>query len=79
MLLNEMFGSSQIEDKLKSGYIDPKQDQSPMKLSDLRKTKLTLLQINRLRMMNDVRKFEQESRIKDIQKQYKAPAAAPTA
>lgn len=52
-----------------------KDDNTPLKLSDLRKTKLTLAQLNRLRIMNDVRKLEHEQKIDSIQKQYKPPAA----
>lgn len=56
-------------------YIE-KQDHSALKLSDLRKTKLTLAQINRLRIMNDVRKLEYEQKLSQVQGQY-APTAAP--
>jgi len=52
-----------------------KDDQTPMKLSDLRKTRLSLEQINRLRMMNDVRNLEHEQHLKKVNKQYKAAAA----
>ena len=45
-----------------------------MKLSDLRKTRLTLAHLNRLRMANDVRKFEFEKKLETIQSQYAAPA-----
>ena len=51
-----------------------KDDQTPMKLSDLRKTRLSLDQINRLRMMNDVRQLEHEQHLKKVKKQYGAPA-----
>ena len=43
-----------------TGYATEKDDNSAVKLSDLRKTKLTLKQLNRLRIMNDVRKLEHE-------------------
>ena len=75
MILNEMFGPN--NEKYQDGNYDAREDQTTLKLKDLRKTKLTLMQINRLRMMHDVRKFEQQDRVKDIQKQYKAAAAAP--
>ena len=52
------------------GYNDQQQDQSIPKLNDVRKTRLTLSQINSLRMMNDVRRFEEETRLTDIQRQY---------
>ena len=55
------------------GYNTEKDDNTVLKLSDLRKTKLTLAQINRLRIMNDVRKLEHEKKIENVQAQYKAP------
>jgi hypothetical protein len=57
------------------GYNEPQQDQSIPKLSDVRKTRLTLSQINSLRLMNDVRRFEEEQRLTDIQRQYGAKPA----
>ena len=71
MRLTEMF------DSRSPGYETEKDDDTPMKLSDLRKTRLTLLQLNRLRMMNDVRRLEQEKKIEQVQQQYQAPPAAP--
>jgi hypothetical protein len=56
------------------GREDPSEDHSTIKLDDRRKTRLTLAQINRLRMMNDVRKVEHEQQLKRVSKQYKAPA-----
>jgi hypothetical protein len=48
-----------------------------MKLGDLRKTRLTLAHLNRLRMANDVRKFEFEKKLETIKSQYGAsPEAA---
>lgn len=65
MILNEIFNSN-------DAYENPADDQSVPKLSDVRKVKLTLAQINKLRMLSDVRKFEQEKRLKQIQQQYGA-------
>lgn len=59
------------------GYKSEKEDQTALKLSDLRKTKLTLKQLNRLRVMNDVRKLEHEQKLETVRTQYKAPAAEP--
>lgn len=56
------------------GYRDEKEDNSALKLSDVRKTRLSLSQINRLRIMNDVRKYEHEKKLNSITKQYKPPA-----
>jgi hypothetical protein len=59
------------------GYQSDSLDQTPLKLSDLRKTRLTLADLNRLRMANDVRKVEHENKLEKVAKQYKPPAAAP--
>jgi hypothetical protein len=60
-----------------AGYDTAKDDNTAVKLSDLRKTKLTIKQINRLRIMNDVRKLEHEQKLETVRKQYKVPVAAP--
>ena len=67
----------EVFEDLPKGYRDEKEDNTPLKLSDLRKTKLTLKQINRLRIMNDIRKLEHEQKIEAVQTQYKAPPAQP--
>ncbi len=56
-------------------YATEKDDNSAEKLSDLRKTKLTIKQLNRLRIMNDVRKLEHEQKLETVRTQYTAPAA----
>lgn len=71
MIVTELF------DPAKPGYQTDGLDQTPLKLSDLRKTRLTLADLNRLRMADDVRKVEHESKLEKVSKQYKAPAAAP--
>jgi hypothetical protein len=65
----------EIFDSNTSGYRTEKDDNTSLKLSDLRKTKITLKQLNRLRIMNDVRKLEHENKIEQVQTQYKAPPA----
>jgi len=67
----------EIFEPMPGGYQTEKDDHTAIRLSDLRKTKLTLKQLNRLRIMNDVRKLEHEKKIETVQTQYKAPAAAP--
>jgi hypothetical protein len=67
----------EIFEPMPSGYQSEKDDHTAVKLTDLRKTKLTLKQLNRLRIMNDVRKLEHEKKIETVQTQYKIPAAAP--
>lgn len=72
MRLIEMF-----DDDNMTGYRTEKDDNTVMNLNDQRKTKITLRQINRLRIMNDVRKLEHEKDLEQVQNQYKAPAAPP--
>ena len=59
----------------KPGYQNEKDDNTVMKLGDLRKTRLTLAHLNRLRMANDVRKFEFEKKLETVKDQYGAPPA----
>jgi len=72
VILQEVF------EKDETGYYDPEDDNSQLKMSDLRKTRLTLLQLNKLRKMDDVRAYEQSEKVKNVQLQYapKAEAAA---
>ena len=69
MIFNELFEDA------RTPYQDLSQDNSQPRLGDLRKTKLTIKQLNRLRIMNDVRKLEHEKKVSSVQQQYKAPAA----
>lgn len=71
MFINDLF-----EDNTSPVYHDEKQDQSTQKLSDTRKSRLTLAQIKRLRMMNDLRKYEEQKKVESLSKQYKPAAAA---
>ncbi len=70
MLILELF------DGRMPGYRTEKDDNSVTKLGDLRKTKITLAHLNKLRMANDVRKFEHEDKLKKVSSQYKPPAQA---
>jgi hypothetical protein len=63
----------ELYERSPSAYQDVAQDNSQPRLGDLRKTKLTLRQINKLRKLNDVRKFEFKERLKRVQKQYSPP------
>jgi len=58
-------------------FQDLSQDNSVEKLHDLRKTRLTLAQINQLRKMNDQRTVEYVEKRKLITKQYGAVAPQP--
>ena len=67
-------------DSVYNGHRTEKDDQSTIKLADTRKTpRLTLAQINKLRIANDVRKFEHEKKLTAINKQYAAAAPAEAA
>ena len=71
MLLNEFF------QKEPSAYQDLSQDNSQTQKGDLRKTRLTLRQLNKLRKMNDVRMYEFKEKLKLVKKQYAPPPAPP--
>jgi hypothetical protein len=70
MILTEMFKDDE------TGYYDPEDDNSTLKLSDLRKTRLTLLQLNKMRKMDDVRAYEKSKKIEQVQLQYAPKAEA---
>ena len=72
MILNELY------DRSPESYQDVSQDNSQPRLGDLRKTKLTLRQINKLRRMNDVRTYEFKEKLKRVKAMY-APPAQPIA
>lgn len=73
MNLNEVF-----QDLPTDARQTEKDDNTALKLSDLRKTKLTISQLNRLRIMNDVRKLEHEQDLKRVKEQYKIAVPPPT-
>jgi hypothetical protein len=64
MLLNEMFDENPV------GYSTEKDDNSVIKLNDLRKTRLTLSRIRKLRILNDIRKLELAKKRKRLATQY---------
>jgi hypothetical protein len=71
MLLNEFFR------KDPEAFQDLSQDNSQPQESDLRKTRLTLRQLNKLRKMNDVRTYEYKEKLKLVRQQYAPPPAPP--
>jgi hypothetical protein len=62
-----------------AGYADEQDDQTAVKLADVRKPriKLTLAEINRLRRMLDIRRLEKHTKLALTKKQYAAPAGQP--
>ena len=73
MNLNELYSHTP------AGYRSEKSDNTVIKKDDTRKTRLTLSQLNKLRVMNDTRKLEHEKKLEKVSNQYKAaaPAAGP--
>ena len=71
MILNELY------QRVPGAYQDLSQDNSQPQLGELRKSRLTLRQINKLRQMNDIRNYEYKEKLKDIRQQYAPPAAPP--
>jgi hypothetical protein len=53
-------------------YQDKEDDNSRLDISDTRKTRLTLRQIQKLRLMNDIREVEQQSEIDRLKQIYGA-------
>jgi hypothetical protein len=71
MILNEIYKKSP------EAYQDVSQDNSQPQLGNLRKTRLTLRQLNKLRQMQDVRSYEYKEKLKQVKKQYAPAPAAP--
>jgi len=71
MILNELY------QRAPEGFQDLSQDNSQPQIGDLRKTHLTLRQLRKLRMMNDVRTYEYKEKLALIRKQYAPPPAPP--
>ena len=64
MILNELYS------KTIPGYQDLEDDNTQLTKDDLRKTRLTLRQINKLRQMNDIRNIEHKAKLEKIQVMY---------
>ena len=71
MILNELYERSP------GAYQDLNQDNSQTTAHSLRKTRLTLRQLNKLRQMNDIRGVEYKEKLKNIRKQYAPAPVAP--
>ena len=75
LFITEMESSTGIIEPTPAGYSTETEDESTLKLSDMRKTRLTLAKINKLRMLNDIRTVEHSQKIKSLAAQYSPPAA----
>ncbi len=54
-------------------------DKSVLKRSDTRKTRLTLRQINQLRMQTEAHEYERDSELEFVRQMYGTPVEAPAA
>lgn len=68
MRLTEMW------EKLPGSYQDISDDNSRTKLHQLRKTRLTLKQLTKLRLMNDIRNAERLEKLQFVRRMYQPPA-----
>ncbi len=65
MLINEFFNNMTLDGRRTEG-----DDNTALTLGDLRKSRLTLSQLHKLRLMNVVRKLEKTRKITAVKKQY---------
>jgi len=63
-------------EKSPSAYQDLGDDNSRTKMKQLRSTRLTLKQIKKLRLMNDLRSVEKQEELEFVRKMYAPPPAA---
>lgn len=77
MLLNEFFYfNNENNDFAKDRRYDNAKDSSVLNRSDTRKTRLTLRQLNQLRMQSEAHEMEKESELSFIQQMYGTPVDA---
>lgn len=70
MIVNELFQPTP------PAFKTDKQDHSTLTTKKTRTTRLSLSQLNRLRIMNDARKLEHEKKLENLTVQYKPVAPA---
>lgn len=79
MLLNEFFYfNEKNNDFANDRRYDSSRDSSIVKKSDTRKIRLTLRQINQLRLQSEAHDAEQQSEMSFIQQMYATPTEAET-
>lgn len=77
MLLNEFFyHNEKTNDLAVDRRYESSRDESIVKKSDTRKVRLTLRQINQLRMQSEAHEFEKESELGFIKQMYGQPIEA---
>lgn len=80
LLLEFLYFNDNNNDFATDRRYDNAKDKSVLKKSDTRKTRLTLRQINQLRMQSEAHEYELESEMAFVRQMYGAPveAAEPT-
>jgi len=73
MLLMELMSTEKSVENIEKPY----QDNTALRLSDTRKTRLTFEQLSKLRKLADLKAAEYQESIKDIRRQF-APAPVNT-
>ncbi len=76
MLLNEFFNYGDKNELTQDRRYESSRDTSVLKLSDTRKIRLTLRQINQLRMQSEAHEAEEQSELGFVQQMYATPAEA---
>jgi len=77
MLLCEFFYfNNNTNDFAVDRRYDNSEDKSVLKRSDTRKTRLTLRQINKLRMQSEAHEYERESELEFVKQMYGTPVEA---
>ena len=76
MLLKEFFNYNDTNDLAQDRRYESSRDTSILKMSDTRKIRLTLRQINQLRMQSEAHEAEEQSELGFIQQMYATPAEA---
>jgi hypothetical protein len=77
MLLNEFFYfDNDSNDFAKDRRYNNSRDSSVVKRDDTRKTRLTLRQINQLRMQSEAHEMEKQTELSFIQQMYGTPVEA---
>ena len=75
LLLEFLYFNDNTNDFAVDRRYDNSKDKSVIKKGDTRKIKLTLRQINQLRMQSEAHEYEMESELGFVRQMYGAPAA----
>jgi len=71
MILRELFYfDKETVEPIEDNRYEPQHDDSPVKASDTRKTKLTLRQINRIRKASELHTKEQQEELMFVRQMY---------